>query len=145
MSSWVLNVSKYGNSRTSPEPMLCNFIECDFCSLPVLQPVSQAENSLAFSSSVVHTMYLYTLVRFPLSRFFSRLNSPISLSLSQYGRCFNLIFIFVAGLPSVTPKLSHTRHPRTGQSTSDVVSAVLRRDGSLSLLAAFFLMKPRRL
>lgn len=56
----------------------------DFYPFSLVQSVSKADNNLSFFSSVAHTMYWYTLIRFPLNLFFSRLSSPISLSLSTY-------------------------------------------------------------
>lgn len=127
----------------------------DGCPLPIVQPVSKVENSLAFSSSVAYTMYLYTLIRFLLSLFVSRLNSPIYgiplyIYIPQPLHVWKMLqsHIHLCGWPHFSDSVTFsywaaqnwTEHFRWGLSSAENGWIT-----SLKLLAAFFLMKPRRL
>lgn len=74
-----------------------NLLFCSFCQLPLVQPLGNTEKGLAPLPLHSPFSYLCKLIRFPLSIFFCRLNSPNSLSLSSYERCSTPLII-LAGL-----------------------------------------------
>ena len=61
-----------------------NFMCFNSCQVPPVLSVGAKENSQAPSCSFTPVMYLYTLVRSPLSRLLSRLKSPRPFSLFSY-------------------------------------------------------------
>ena len=97
MSRKLLNISRDGDSTTS----LCNLCQClvtltvtkcflmfrgnllcfSLCPLPFYLSLGTTGKSLAPSSCHSLFRYLHTLIRFPLSLLFARLNSPNSLNL----------------------------------------------------------------
>jgi len=93
-----------------------NSLYFSLCPLPLA-----FEESLALPSLFPPINYLYTLMRPPPPQAFSRLNSPVCLSLSSYIRCSSSLIAFVASFwACFSPCFSCTWKPRTGPSSADV-------------------------
>lgn len=145
MSSRLLNVSNERDLTISLDSLYQCSVTCTvktmflrfggnllclvLCPLPLVLSLGTTKKNLALSSLLPHCRYLRTLTNSPQSLFFSRLNSPSSVSLFSYVRCpssWSPSWSFI-GLSAVCPCSLVLWNPEVDTAHPHVASSGLTR------------------
>lgn len=144
MSTWVLNISKYGDSTACPNnwpssqksiflpKSLWNFLYFNLCLLSLILPVGTKEKSLTLSALLPPIKYLVT-DKIPLSLLSSQLSSPSLRSLCSSEKWSNHLIISLWAFDGLAAVCPYWGAQHWTQCSSFVWSRFSREEGSSHL------------